>query len=431
MTRWSAVSILAIGIAAFALACGDDGTSSSPTPGGGTAQPSADVSGPADGVAIFASPAGTKTALEAVLAAGAPLKFYLSGSSRDPAAFSGAGLPAAASVRGVNVQLFGSEAFDAAYEEEFGRSPADFPGVREAYDAVYLVALAAAAGRSTEPASVRDWLFLVANSPGEVVNPGSDAFAAAVGALSGHEDVNYIGVSGQADFTAEGESAKGRVSVWRLLGEQVLDQEVRDVDLAAEIGAQVPAGEMAWPIDELAAPLRIGGWLPLETDAGAAVRDAMQMAADEINAAGGLFGAPVELSFSDEASGATSAEELAEFGIAAMIGPLNFNGAESLVQAPDVLQIALTPSPALPLEAGGHVFRGISSDVLQAPPLANLALEDDAQVICVIYEEGAESEALADAFAAALEHKGGGVRPAVAITGGGVSEGDLDACLGL
>jgi ABC-type branched-subunit amino acid transport system substrate-binding protein len=431
MTRRSIASLLAITITLIGVACGDDDDSSTPTATAGVSpSPSRVVLGPADAVAVFGSPDVTEAALKLALDAEAPLKFFLAGSSRDPDSFDGAGLPAESFVRGVALELFGAAEFDDAYEQRFGRSPDNFAGAREGYDAVYLVALAAAAADSTEAAAVRDSLLYVANSPGEIVNPGGEAFAGAVGSLTAGADVNYIGVSGQADFSADGESAKGRVSVWRLLGEQIVDQEVRDVDLAAEIGADVPAGEIALGAGELAPPLRIGAILPLETEGGIAVQDAMQLAADEINDAGGLFGSPIELVFADEADPTAAAAELEAAGVSAIIGPLSADAAQAVVGAVNVPQFVLTSSLAVRPVAGGNVFRGLSSDALQAPPLANLALEDGVQTMCVIHEAGAEYEALANAFKDAFEHKGGGVRALVELSADGALEGDLEACLG-
>ncbi|RLC54885.1 MAG: amino acid ABC transporter substrate-binding protein, partial [Chloroflexi bacterium] len=80
---------------------------------------------------------------------------------------------------------------------------------------MYLIALAVAAANSTDPAAIGDSVHYVANSPGEIVSPGAGAFSAAVQTLAEGGDVNYIGVSGQVDFTADGDLAKGRVTVWR------------------------------------------------------------------------------------------------------------------------------------------------------------------------------------------------------------------------
>ncbi len=298
---------------------------------------------------------------------------------------------------------------------------------------MYLIALAAAAANSTDAAEISSSLHYVANPPGEFVAPGAEAFSAALQVLAEGGDVNYLGVSGQADFTAGQDSAKGRVSVWRLFGGDIIGLEIRDVDLAAEIGANIPAGTLSPAAGAPDGPLRIGAVLPLQTDGGAAVKDAMQMAIDEINDDGGLFGAPVELlveSADDATQADAAAASLEGQGVSAIVGPTGEGPALAVAGAVRVLHMALTSSSALPLEAGGRIFRGAMSDVVQAPPLANVALEDQVAVVCVIFEPGASYEALASAFAEDFEIKGGGVRLVTALADGDADGGAISACLG-
>ena len=429
----AAAVLLTVCLAVIVASCGDDeGGLPSPTDEGTPAETPRSDLGAAEAVVIFASPDGTAQALGRVLQAGAPAKFFLGGSSRDEVSFRGVSLPGEAIAKGVSLTAIGSEAFDAAYEARFGTSPADFAGVREAYDAVYLIALAAAAANSTDGAAVRDNVHYVANSPGEIVNPGGEAFSAAVQALTEGGDVNYIGVSGQVDFTDDGDLAKGRVTVWRLLGEQVVDLEIRDVDLAAEVGAVIPAGELSAATETPDGPLRIGAVLPLQTVSGRAVGDAMQMAVDEINDAGGLFGAPIEVLIdgaADASQTAAAVRNIEDQGVSAIVGPPG-EGALAVAEAVRGLHIALTSSPLLPLAVGGQVFRGAMSESLEAPPLANVALEDEATVVCVIFEPGARNKALANVFRDIFELKGGGVRLVMELSGDEAAGGAISACLG-
>ena len=430
----AAAVLLIICLDMVVASCGDDDVgSSSPTDEGTpTETPRSDL-GAAEAVVIIASPDVASEALQTALGAGAPAKLFLSGSSRDEASFGGVSLPGETVAKGVSLTAIESAAFDAAYETRFGRSPADFAGVREGYDAVYLIALAAAAADSTDAAAIRDNMHYVANPPGEFVSPGAEAFSGALQALAEGGDVNYLGVSGQADFTAAGDLAKGRVTVWRLLNERIIDLEFRDVDLAAEIGADIPAGELSPAAEASDGPLRIGAVLPLQTDGGAAVHDAMQMAVDEINEAGGLFGAPIELlvdSADDATQAAAAAQNLEGQAVGVVVGPPAEDAALAVAGAVDGLHIALTSSSALPLTVDGHIFRGSMSESLEAPPLANVALEDEVTVVCVIFGPGARNEVLANAFREAFELKGGGVRLAIELSDGSAAGGAISACLG-
>lgn len=431
--RGAAVTLVVF-LAVTVASCGggDDGSPSPTAEGSLTETPRPDL-GAAEAVVIIASPDGTAEALKQVLDAGGPGRFFLGGSSRDEASFDGVSLPGGAVAKGVSLAAIESETFDAAYEARFGRSPSDFAGVHEAYDAVYLIALSAAAANSTDAAAIRDNVRYVANSPGVIANPGVEAFSVAAQALSEGGDVNYIGVSGQVDFTVAGDLAKGRVTVWRLLGEGIVDLEIRDVDLAAEIGADIPAGDLSPAAGTPDGPLRIGSVLPLQTDGGEAVRDAMQMAVDEINDAGGLFGAPIELlaeTAEDATQAAAAAQGLEGQGVSAIVGPPGEGAALAVAEAVHGLHISLTSSPALPLTAGGQTFRGTMSESLEAPPLANVALEDEETVACVIFETGAQNEALANAFRDAFELKGGGVRLVTELSAGDASRSAISACLG-
>ncbi|MCI0884280.1 MAG: ABC transporter substrate-binding protein, partial [Chloroflexi bacterium] len=172
--------------------------------------------------------------------------------------------------------------------------------------------------------------------------------------------------------------------------------------------------------------------LPLQTDSGKALRDAMQLAVDEINDAGGLFGAPIEVlidSADDATQAAAAVRNIEDQDVSAIIGPPG-EGALAVAAAVRGLHIALTSSPLLPLAVGGQIFRGAMSETLETPPLANVALEDEATVVCVIFELGPGNEALANAFREVFELKGGGVRLVMKLSDDDAAGGAISACLG-
>ncbi len=72
-----------------------------------------------------------------------------------------------------------------------------------AYDATYLVALAAEAGGSPTGLSIRAHLAAVTNPPGTTIGPGG--WAAALSALHAGQDVNYEGASGSVNVNATGD----------------------------------------------------------------------------------------------------------------------------------------------------------------------------------------------------------------------------------
>ena len=110
------------------------------------------------------------------------------------------------------VESAAGDAFDAAYEAEYGESP--FPYARETYDAVLLVALAAEAAGSVDPLDIRDALRSIANPGGEVVGLGALGIGDAFDLVRLGLDVDYEGASGAVDFDANGDVTSGAVEVW-------------------------------------------------------------------------------------------------------------------------------------------------------------------------------------------------------------------------
>ncbi|HUF52742.1 MAG TPA: ABC transporter substrate-binding protein [Dehalococcoidia bacterium] len=433
MLRRTTVTILAITLL-FVIACGGGDDSSSPTPG-----VSESVSGtpnvnlpPADAVVIFGSPDATNSALTQAAGGGAPDSYLVAGTSRDDASFSGVDLAGEATLLGTTLLNPASADFDAAYEAALGEPAGAVPGIREAYDAVYLAALAAVAANSTGPAEVQGHLHYVANSPGQVATFGSEGFAEARAVLEANGDVNYIGASGQFDLTANGDIGKGQTEVWRIFGGEILGQEFRDVDLAAEIGADVPTGTLNRAVEPPGTSLRIGAVLDIASEG--ALQNAIQLALEEINASGGVFDSDVDLtvedSGGDSAQAVSAAGALAGEGVSLIIGPASEAAAQTVADEfanpTSVPVLTLATSASLPINASEGFWRITPSPLLETPVLANLAIEAEIETVCVLYEANSGALAMANAFRAAFEHKAGGVRAVVEISDGV----NLSACLG-
>jgi ABC-type branched-subunit amino acid transport system substrate-binding protein len=388
------------GIVTLALACGDD-DGSSPSPSGGSPGPTAADVGPAEAVAVFAPAEGTHAVVEALLARDDIRLVLAAESSRDAASFDGLTVPGDFEIVGASTASTAraNEAFEAAYEDAAGSPPDDT--ARQTYDAVYVAALAAAAANNSDPAAVATHVPYVANPPGEIIGPGADEFARALTLLAEGADVNYVGVSGLVDIDANGDLSKGAVEVWKLINGAVAPLETRDVDLAAEIEAENPPGSPAPAAEPPGDPL-VG---TTTTDMSAA-----EIATEEINAAGGVFGQPVQQ---------IGGEGAAHIVIAS---------AADTAPAEDVVVLSLSTT-ADPNTADDFLFRLAPPATLQAPVLANLAVEREIGVICVVHSDDPAGQAMATAFKTAFEHKGGAVRQVFALASG--DEGDLLAeCIG-
>ena len=113
------------------------------------------------------------------------------------------------------------QAFDSAYEVSFAIVP-PLPYIDTTYDAVVLIALAAAkAGTTTDSAAIRDALRDVANPPGEVVGPGVDSIQRALELIEQGEDVNYEGAGGSQDFDENGDVIS-TIEIWKIENGEVV-----------------------------------------------------------------------------------------------------------------------------------------------------------------------------------------------------------------
>ena len=75
----------------------------------------------------------------------------------------------------------------------------------QAYDSMFLLALAIEQAGSTDPSAIRAALRDVANEPGKLILPGQ--WAEAKAAIAAGEEINYLGASGVVEFDKVGDTA--------------------------------------------------------------------------------------------------------------------------------------------------------------------------------------------------------------------------------
>ncbi|HEY7587960.1 MAG TPA: ABC transporter substrate-binding protein [Thermoplasmata archaeon] len=117
---------------------------------------------------------------------------------------------------GLNGPQFNSWAGN--YSDRFGRQPTLFTG--NAYDAVYLIALAAQKAGDASGLSIKANLPAVSNSPGTKIYPGG--WAEALTALGAGQDVDYEGASGSVNIDQYGDPFSGYI-VWNVTTSNSLD----------------------------------------------------------------------------------------------------------------------------------------------------------------------------------------------------------------
>ena len=88
--------------------------------------------------------------------------------------------------------------------------------MRETYDAVIALALAAQAAGSIEGAAIRDQLRSIASAPGTAVLPGPDGVAEGLRLAAAGQSINYEGASTALDWDEHGDPRSGHVVVWQI-----------------------------------------------------------------------------------------------------------------------------------------------------------------------------------------------------------------------
>src|SRR3990172_3156993 len=100
--------------------------------------------------------------------------------------------------------------FEALYKARFfNQTPVQYTD--NAYDAVYVIALAAQKAGAVDGASIKANLRDVASAPGTVIRPGQ--WAQALTAIGAGQDINWEGAAGSEEFDANGD-VKGSYEIW-------------------------------------------------------------------------------------------------------------------------------------------------------------------------------------------------------------------------
>jgi ABC-type branched-subunit amino acid transport system substrate-binding protein len=431
MSKWLVSNLLRLTLVAvliamlgLAAACGDDDDDN----GGatGTPQATATVSDKVQAMAAIFYPESGRVALKEAIEQGIIDQFLFVDGTKSQKMFDDIG---AASFEG----MFGTqpgaanEKFTTAFTAK-GGDP-DAPYVREGYDTAYLIALAAASANSTKGTDIRDNLRFVANPPGEKVGFGAAEFERAVGLLEAGKDIDFEGASGPGDLDVNGDLASGNVEVWKVENGKITHVSVEQADLASQNNVDVPAGSQVRQTTAPSEGLKIGVMLSSTgdlSDFGPPISASVQMAVDEINSAGGVFGKDVTIASADDATNATQGQAEAQRlidveGIDALIGALasgvSVAVSENVTTPAGVLQISpASTAPTLTTAKDNDLlFRLPISDAAQGVVLAKVAKEQGFSNVCSMYVNSDYGKGLSEFFKKAFESLGGKVSAAVPI----------------
>jgi len=114
-----------------------------------------------------------------------------------------------------------SDHFREAYERQYGTPPPQ-PYMAEAYDGVFLLAMAIEKAQSTDGYAIRDALQSLLDPDGVEVKAGEWAKAKEV--IASGQKVRYVGASGFFTFDANGDRTNGVVEVWKITGGQIVTE---------------------------------------------------------------------------------------------------------------------------------------------------------------------------------------------------------------
>lgn len=115
-----------------------------------------------------------------------------------------------------------SRAWESDFEAEYGRPVAE-PYVKEAYDAVISLALAAQSAGSGEGAAIRDRMRAVGAAPGAVVTAGSVGVAEGLRIAREGGELDYQGAAVTLDWDENGDLSRGYVGVWRFTPQSTIE----------------------------------------------------------------------------------------------------------------------------------------------------------------------------------------------------------------
>ncbi|RLC68762.1 MAG: hypothetical protein DRI26_09785, partial [Chloroflexi bacterium] len=167
--------------------------------------------------------------------------------------------------------------------------------------------------------------------------------------------------------------------------------------------------------------IKIGGLFPFTgrlADYGLILKNATELAVEQINAQGGILGRWVELIIEDTGSDPSVAYDRAVklievYGVSVIIGPLS-GGATMPVSSVTVLnQVVLIPFSSSPiitiLDDNGFVFRTSTSAAMLGVALAQAALSKGYERIALIARDDAYAVGVANSLRTSFENLGGAV----------------------
>jgi hypothetical protein len=269
----------------------------------------------------------------------------------------------------------------------------DFNYAGETYDAIIVTALAAQAAGSSD-----------ANVFKEFVNGmtfGGEAcsdFAACLELINTGGNVDYEGISGPLAFTDAGEPSQASFGILQFGEDNRLDDTQTEYVIAGDdANAASDEGPAYAAAGATGDPLVIGTLLPLTGNLaflGPPEVAGARLAVNDINAAGGVLGQPVQLVEGDSGDASTdtatqTVDRLLQAGVDAIIGAASSGVSLTVIDritGAGVLQFspANTSDQFTDYNDNGLYFRTAPPDTLQARALSDLIINDGSNTVGIM-----------------------------------------------
>jgi len=307
--------------------------------------------------------------------------------------------------------------FRSAYVARFGHEPNVFDP--HSYDAVFVIALAMAKANTTVTNSTafKQALRDVANPPGDPIRPGQ--WSLALQKIAAGTGIDYQGASGAVNFDQYGEVGSD-YEVWRVNASGGIERKlfIPEGTWTTSSVSTSSAGISAAPT-AVTNPI-IGTILPI-TGALAAfggdMQNATDLAGDDINNNGGIWGATLTLLHEDSRTnptdGANAAQSLITQGVHAIVGAAASSVSQAVFArvAPANI-IMMSPASTSPvfttLDTTDQFWRTAPSDALQGKAAAYYAYNIAGfRKMSVMYINNAYGGGLGQGFAQDFRNRGG------------------------
>jgi branched-chain amino acid transport system substrate-binding protein len=261
----------------------------------------------------------------------------------------------------------------------------DYNYAGETYDAVVVTALAAQAAGTNDANVFKEYI--------NGITVGGEActdFAACLEVINNGGNVDYNGISGPLSFADAGEPAEASFGILQFGEDNQLDEAATDFVLAGDsANATTDEGPAYAAPGATGEPLVIGTLLPLTGNLaflGPPEVAGARLAVNDINAAGGVLGQPVQLIEGDSGDASTdtatqTVDRLLQGGVNAIIGAASSGVSLTVIDritGSGVVQFspANTSDQFTNYNDNGLYFRSAPPDTLQARALSDLIIND-------------------------------------------------------